>query len=83
MKLIHMDDGDKQNKRNNIAKKQKDDVVQRYESIPSSVLQSFWVRCRSILPDITDRKFMESELRYVLYCGMFFWIVYLLIQTIK
>lgn len=78
-----MDDGDKQNKRNNIAKKQKDDVVQRYESIPSSVLQSLWVRCRSILPDITDGKFMESELRYVLYCGMFFWIVYLLIQTIK
>jgi hypothetical protein len=78
-----MDDGDKQNKRNNIAKKQEDDVVQRYESIPSSVLQSLWVRCRSILPDITDGKFMESELRYVLYCGMFFWIVYLLIQTIK
>jgi len=78
-----MDDGDKQNKRNNIAKKQKNDVVQRYESIPSSVLQSFWVRCRSILPDITDGKFMESELRYVLYCGVFFWIVYLLIQTIK
>lgn len=78
-----MDDGDKQNKRNNIAKKQEDDVIQRYESIPSSVLQSFWVRCRSILPDITDGKFMESELRYVLYCGMFFWIVYLLIQTIK
>lgn len=78
-----MDDGDKQNKRNNIAKKQKVDVVQRYESIPSSVLQSFWVRCRSILPDITDRKFMESELRYVLYCGIFFWIVYLLIETFK
>jgi hypothetical protein len=83
MKLIHMDDGDKQNKRNNIAKKQKDDVVQRYESVPSSVLQSFWVRCRSILPDITDGKFMESELRYVLYCGMFFWIVYLLIEMFK
>ena len=78
-----MDDGDKQNKRNNIAKKQKDDVVQRYESVPSSVLQSFWVRCRSILPDITDGKFMESELRYVLYCGMFFWIVYLLIEMFK
>ena len=83
MKLIHMDDGDKQNKRKNIAKKQKDDVVQRYESIPSSVLQSLWVRCRSILPDITDRKFMESELRYVLYCGIIFWSLYLLYQTIK
>ena len=78
-----MDDGDKQNKRNNITKKQKDDDVQRLELVPSSFLQSFWIRCRSILPDITDRKFMESELRYVLYCGMFFWIVYLLIETFK
>ncbi len=61
-----MDDGDKQNKTNNITKKQKDDDVQRLELVPSSFLQSFWIRCRSILPDITDRKFMESELRYVL-----------------
>ena len=83
MKLIHMDDGDKQNKRNNIAKKQKDNDIQRLELVPSSLFQSFWIRCRSILPDITDRKFMESELRYVLYCGMFFWIVYLLIETFK
>ncbi len=47
-----------------------------------SVLQSFWVRCRSILPDITDRKFMECELRVVLYCGIVFWIIYLLSQII-
>jgi hypothetical protein len=42
------------------------------------ILQSFWVRCRSIFPNITDRKFMESELRFVLYCGGIFWFVYLL-----
>ena len=78
-----MDDGDKQNKRNNIAKKQKDNDIQRLELVPSSLFQSFWIRCRSILPDITDRKFMESELRYVLYCGIFFWIVDLLIETFK
>ncbi len=83
MKLTHMDDGDKQNKRNNIAKKQKDDAIQRLELVPSSFLQSFWVRCRSIFPDITDRKFMESELRYVLYCGIFFWMLHILWQTIK
>ena len=47
-----------------------------------SILQSFWVRCRSILPDITDRKFMECELRLVLYCGIVFWIIYLLSQII-
>ena len=78
-----MDDGDKQNKRNNIAKKQKDNVVQRLEFIPSSFLQSFWIRCRSILPNITDGKFMESELRYVLYCGIIFWMLHLLWQVIK
>jgi hypothetical protein len=46
------------------------------------VFQSIWVRCRSIFPNITDRKFMESELRFVLYCGVIFWIIYLLSQVI-
>jgi hypothetical protein len=46
------------------------------------VFQSIWVRCRSIFPDITDREFMESELRFVLYCGTFLWIVYLLSQIV-
>jgi hypothetical protein len=47
-----------------------------------TIFQSFWIRCRSIFPDITDRKFMESELRFVLYCGTILWIVYLLSQII-
>jgi hypothetical protein len=42
-----------------------------------SVLQSFWIRCRSVFPNITDRRFMESELRFVLYCGIIFWVIYL------
>lgn len=46
------------------------------------ILQSFWVRCRSIFPNITDRKFMERELSFVLYCGVIFWIIYLLSQII-
>jgi len=46
------------------------------------IFQSFWVRCRSIFPNITDRKFMESELRLVLYCGVVFWIIYLLSKII-
>lgn len=46
------------------------------------VLQSFWVRCRSVFPNITDRKFMESELRFVLYCGLIFWFVYLFSKII-
>lgn len=78
-----MDDGDKQIKRNIRRKKEADNVIQRYESIPSSIFQSFWIRCRSIFPDITNGKFMESELRYVLYCGILFWSLYLLYETIK
>jgi hypothetical protein len=46
------------------------------------ILQSFWIRCRAVFPNITDRKFMESELRLVLYCGTILWIVYLLSQII-
>lgn len=46
------------------------------------ILQSFWIRCRSIFPNITDRKFMERELSFVLYCGVIFWIIYLLSQII-
>jgi len=46
------------------------------------VFQSFWVRCRSIFPDITDRKFMESKLRFVLCCGVVFWAIYLFAKII-
>ena len=48
----------------------------------SIIFQSIWVRCRSVFPNITDRKFMESELRFVLYCGTFLWVIYLLSQVI-
>ena len=47
-----------------------------------TILQSFWVRCRTIFPNITDRKFMESELRFVLYCGTFLWFIYLLSKIV-
>ena len=47
-----------------------------------TLLQSFWIRCRSVFPNTTDRKFMEGELRLVLYCGIVFWVIYLLSQII-
>jgi hypothetical protein len=73
-----MSDGDKQ--------KNMEKHISR-QSLPNIfnariVLQSFDDRCHSIFPNITDRKFMESELRLVLYCGGFLWIVYLLSQII-
>jgi hypothetical protein len=48
----------------------------------SPILQPFWVRRGSIWSNIMDRKFMESQLRVVLYCGSIFWIIYLLSQII-
>ena len=56
---------------------------ERYVPNVSSFLQSFWVRCRTIFPDTTDRKFMESEFRLVLYCGILFWSIYLLFTITK
>jgi len=63
---------------------EKDISRQSFSSISNvgTFLQSVWIRCRSIFPNITDRKFMESELRLVLYCGIVFWIIYLLSQII-
>jgi hypothetical protein len=48
----------------------------------STFLQSLRVRCGTIFSDIGDRKFMESELRLVLYCGTIFWVIFLLSQVI-
>ena len=48
----------------------------------SVILQSIWIRCGSIFSNIVDRKFMESQLRIVLYCGVFFWSLFLLSKVI-
>ena len=77
-----MSEGDKQTKNQIIRKEAEIGNLQGDDALLGSVLQSFWLRCRSILPDITDGKFMESELRYVLYCGVVIWLAYLLSQAI-
>jgi hypothetical protein len=70
-------DGDKSNQK--IKKtRTSTSVTKRHVPNASSILQSFWVRCRTIFPNITDRDFMESELRFVLYSGIVFWILFLL-----
>ena len=45
-------------------------------------LQSVWIRRSSVWSNIVDRKFMESQLRVVLYCGSIFWVIYLFSQII-
>jgi len=73
-----MDDA---NKRYNLAENSSREPVADFFNV-GTILQSFWIRCRSVFPNITDRKFMESELRFVLYCGAIFWVVYLLSKVI-
>ena len=77
-----MDDGDKKTQKQIIRKETEDGDLQGYDPLPSSVLQSLWVRCRTIFPDITNGKFMESELRYVLYCGIILWAAHLVSKII-
>ena len=72
------DDSEKQNVEEDLSRKPISTIFN-----DCSFFQSFWVRCGSIWTDIVDRKFMESQLRVVLYCGLFFWGIYLLYEAIK
>jgi hypothetical protein len=76
-------DSDKQTKNEDEGEEQPPASLQRYSTNAGSILQSVWVRCRTIFPTATDRKFMESELRFVLYCGIVFWALYLLYEVNK
>jgi hypothetical protein len=78
-----MDEGDSKNNKQAEKQGKQNNAVQRYGIDGSSILQSIWVRCRTIFPNITDRKFMESELRFVLYSGVIFWTLYLVYETLK
>lgn len=78
-----MDDGDSKIYNKTKKKRTSNTFFKRHVFDVSTVLQSFWVRCRTIFPDSTDRKFMESELRFVLYCGILLWSLYLLFTIIK
>ena len=78
-----MDDGDSKNNQQIKRQANKDSAVQRHGVNAGSFLQSVWVRCRSIFPYATDRKFMEGELRFVLYSGFVFWSVYLAYEILK
>jgi hypothetical protein len=82
-KLIKMDDGDSKHIQQAEKQRKQNNVIQRYGVNAGTVLQSLWVRCRSIFPTATDRQFMESELRFVLYCGILFWTLYFVYETFK
>ena len=78
-----MDDGDSKNNKQAEKQRKQNNALQRYGINAGSILQSVWVRCRTIFPVATDRKFMESELRFVLYSGVILWAVYLAYEIFK
>ena len=78
-----MDEGDSKNNKQAEKQGKQNNVIQRYGINAGTILQSLWIRCRSIFPTATDRQFMESELRFVLYSGILFWFLHLLYEIIK
>ena len=78
-----MNEGDSKNIQQAEKQGKQNNVIQRYGVNAGTILQSIWVRCRTIFPNITDRKFMEGELRFVLYSGVILWTLYLAYETIK
>jgi len=78
-----MDEGDSKNNQQAEKQGKQNNAIQRYSIDAGTILQSVWVRCRTIFPNITDREFMESELRFVLYSGIVFWSLYLFYEIIK
>jgi hypothetical protein len=78
-----MDDGDSKNNQQAEKQGKQNNAIQRYGIDAGVIFQSIWVRCRTIFPTATDRKFMESELRFVLYSGVIFWTLYLVYETLK
>jgi len=78
-----MNEGDSKNNQQAEKQGKQNNVIQRYGVNAGTILQSIWVRCRTIFPNITDREFMESELRFVLYSGVILWSLYMAYQTFK
>ena len=72
IKITKMDDGDSKNNQQAEKQRKQINVVQRYGINAGTILQSLWVRCRTIFPNATDRKLWKAN--FVLYCiaGLFF-----------
>ena len=82
-KSYKMDEGDSKNNQQAEKQRKQNNVIQRYGINAGTILQSIWVRCCTIFPTATDRKFMESELRFVLYSGTILWGLYMAYEAIK
>lgn len=83
IKITKMDESDSKNNQQAEKQGKQTNALQRYGINAGVILQSVWIRCRTIFPTATDRKFMESELRFVLYSGVIFWTLYMVYETFK
>jgi len=72
-------DGDDESTKNNKTKRKEGNSIQRYGVGLMFIFQPIWVRCRPILFNDTYGKYLESQFRFVLYCGSIFWLLYLLV----
>jgi len=70
------DDSEKQNLEKNVSRQPIANIFN-----VGVILQSFWIRCRSVFSNVVDREFMESQLYLVLCCGSIFWGL-LILETI-
>ena len=77
-----MDQGDSKNNKQAEKQGKQNNVIQRYGIDAGTILQSVWIRCRSIFPNVVDREFMESQLYLVLCCGSIFWFLLILGEII-
>jgi hypothetical protein len=47
-----------------------------------NVFQPIWVRRNTILSCVFDRKFIESQFRFVWYLGSIFWIIFFISKVL-
>lgn len=69
------EESDKQIKR----EAKKTSILKRYVASTMFIFQPLWVRCCPILSDKSYGRYLEGQLRFVLYCGTFFWILYFIV----
>jgi hypothetical protein len=78
-----MDDGDSKNSKKTKTQGYKISLFERRMFNAGFVFQPLWVRCGSIFLDKDNRKYLEGQFRYVLYCGIVFWLLLIAYETLK
>ena len=78
-----MDDGDSKNCKKIKEQGNTHSLLQRHMFNAGLIFQPLWIRCGSILLDKNYRKYLDGQLRIVLYCGVLFWLLLIAYETLK